>query len=106
MKDLQSVEFTEVEDNKGQNGTTLISNYDNSVLKGVNVELDCVVGDTVISLEKLYSLKIGEVISLNQNTHDEIKLLLNGHHIASGHLVASNGKFGVEITQVPELNDE
>ncbi|CAH9051086.1 hypothetical protein PSECIP111951_00325 [Pseudoalteromonas holothuriae] len=105
MKDVQPVEFTEVAKDSGT-GTKVFSGLDKRVLKGVQVELECIVGDTEISLDKLYSLEAGEVVKLQQSTQDTIKLCLNGNVVAMGRLVAAEGKFGVEITDVPVLTDE
>ncbi|CAM4162303.1 FliM/FliN family flagellar motor switch protein [Pseudoalteromonas byunsanensis] len=105
MKDVQPVEFTEVTQNSAS-GEKMFTGLDKRMLKGVQVELECIVGDTEISLDKLYSLQAGEVVKLGQSTQEPIKLCLNGNVVAMGRLVAAEGKFGVEITDVPVLSDE
>lgn len=105
MKDIQPVEFTEVSQDNGT-GSKIFSGLDHKVLKGVQVELNCLVGDTEISLAELYSLQAGEVVKLKQGTQDTIKLCLNGNVVAMGRLVAADGKFGVEITDTPILTDD
>ncbi|MCF6436998.1 FliM/FliN family flagellar motor switch protein [Pseudoalteromonas sp. MMG022] len=105
MKDVQSVEFTEVAQSN-TSGEKMFTGLDKRMLEGVKVELECVVGGTEITLDQLYSLEAGEVVKLQQATQDPIKLYLNGNVVAMGRLVAADGKFGVEITDVPVLTDE
>ncbi|MGC0118614.1 MULTISPECIES: FliM/FliN family flagellar motor switch protein [Pseudoalteromonas] len=105
MENVQPVEFTEITE-QSKSGERLLPSIDKKLLKGVQVELECIVGETHIALDKLYSLEVGEVLKLQQTTQDTIKLCLNGNIVAMGRLVAADGKFGVEITDVPVSADE
>ncbi|MBQ4862971.1 FliM/FliN family flagellar motor switch protein [Pseudoalteromonas sp. MMG013] len=105
MNNPQDVEFTEVENNQ-KSGEKLIPKMDDALLKGVMVELECSIGSTQVALSDFASLERGEVLKLQQAINDEITLSINGVTVAAGKLVAIDGHFGVEITQVPDLTND
>jgi len=101
MNNKQEIELTEI-NNAPTSDENLFKKVDLSLLKGVNVELEAVVGKTTIAVNSLFALKKGEVLPLDQAVNDEIYLKLNNEIIASGRLVAVDGCFGIEITSISE----
>ncbi|UAA37583.1 FliM/FliN family flagellar motor switch protein [Paraneptunicella aestuarii] len=80
----------------------LLSQRDFQLVKSVPVNVEVSLGGSTITLEKLFSLKAGEVLSLDKQIDEPINLIVDGNVIATGNLVAVNGQFGVEITEVSE----
>lgn len=66
----------------------------------VTVELVAEIGSTRISVEKLFALKPGEVLALEQGINEPVLLLLDGKPVARGELVAVDDNLGVKITEI------
>lgn len=94
----QRIELAEVQQNTQQDIT--LSQRDYGLVKSVPVKLDVALGSVEISVEKLFSLKSGEVLSLDKEVDQPIQLILNGNTVATGNLVAVDGVFGIEITRI------
>lgn len=83
--------------------TTLGSNssgIDRSVLDGLPVTVEAVLGVAEISIGELTALAAGDSFSLDRKLGDAIELRLNGVTIAHGELVAVGDRFGVRISAV------
>jgi len=105
MSNPQDVEFTEIEKSQSM-GQKLIPKVDEALLKGVSVELDCCIGTSNVALSELATFKFGDVLKLDQEVNEDIELRLNGIVVAQGKLVAIDGNFGVEITQVADISND
>lgn len=70
------------------------------LIKNAEVEVEVLIGNKKITLEELYALKSGSVVTLNQSLSDPVTLLLKGSPIAYGELVASGDNFGFRITEI------
>ncbi len=98
---IKSIELSEVK-------TTEIDISDNtvnkaksfSVLDDVNVSIEAKIGNAMINVNQLFSLKKGDVVELVQLVTDPVELFLNGNKIGAGELVASNEKFGIRIVEI------
>lgn len=66
----------------------------------VPVSLSIVVGDAEITMERLFGLKAGEVITMAQDIDQPVTVMLNGRAVATGELVAVGDQFGVRIIDV------
>jgi flagellar motor switch protein FliN len=75
---------------------------DLSLLEHLAVQLETKIGTAEMSVKELYSLRQGDIVSLNTAVHDDIDLLLNGLVIARGKLVAADGHFAIEVTALSE----
>jgi flagellar motor switch protein FliN/FliY len=64
------------------------------------VSVDVSIGTTDMTLEKLFSLKTGETLELNEDLNAPVTVKVDGKTIAYGHLVAVNDHFGVQIIEV------
>ena len=94
----QRVELSEVPDSRQEQPA--LSERDYRLVKSVPVSVNVELGDVEVTLEKLFSMKVGEVISLNKEVDEPIHLVLDGRKVASGTLVAVDGYFGIEITNI------
>lgn len=75
-------------------------NKDMSLVGHVPVTLTALIGSVSISIEKLFALKNGEVLEMNESLDMPITLQLNGKSVARGELVAVEDNFGIRITEL------
>ena len=64
----------------------------------LNVEV--VVGTTVVQIKELINLGPGSVLELDRETTEPVDIKVNGKLIAKGELVVVGEKFGVRITEI------
>ena len=64
----------------------------------LNVEV--VVGSTVIQIKELLNFGPGSVIELDRETTEPVDIKVNGKLIARGELVVVGEKFGIRITEI------
>lgn len=75
-------------------------NKDMSLVGHVSVTLTALVGSVSLSIEQLFAMKKGEVLSMNESFDTPVTLLLNGKAVARGELVAVEDNFGIRITEL------
>ncbi len=73
---------------------------DIGLVSHVTVELTAEIGTANISISRLFSLKAGEVITLQQAVNEPVLLRLDGKAVARGELVAVDDNFGIKITEI------
>ncbi|MBA4160717.1 MAG: hypothetical protein C0515_01240 [Novosphingobium sp.] len=73
-----------------------------SVLDGLQVEVDAYLGLTTISVGELNALAVGDSFTIDRKLGDPIELRLNGVVIAYGELVAVGDHFGIRIQQIAD----
>ena len=66
----------------------------------IPVTMSAVVGSVSISVERLFALKKGEVLEMNETLDAPLTLMLNGKPVARGELVAVGDNFGIRITEL------
>ncbi len=66
----------------------------------VQVTLSAQIGTVDMSVERLFALKSGEQVVLNELLDAPVTLMLNGRAIASAELVAVDDHFGVRILDI------
>ena len=80
-------------------GAALVSK-DLSLVGHVPVSLTALIGSVSLSIEQLFALKKGEVLTMNESLDAPITLLLNDKAVARGELVAVEDNFGIRITEL------
>ena len=95
---MNEIELQNIESSVGE-GDTIVTR-DNAVLNAVKVELCAQIGSTSISVEELYSLKKGDMVTLLEKVNEPVKLLLDNQIIAYGKLCVVDDNFAVEITNI------
>jgi flagellar motor switch protein FliN/FliY len=70
-------------------------------LHAVKVRLQVRVGESVMTVGELLGARENEVLLLDRAVEQPVDLLVEGHVVARGHLVAVDGSFGVRITELP-----
>lgn len=101
-----SVQRVELDEHAIQEGTgePLIA-PDIALIGNVQVKLDVVIGDSVISVKELFSLSKGAVLQMNQLVNDPVQICLDGKVVARGELVAVDETFGVRITEIHKVKE-
>ena len=95
---VNSIDLPDASEN-APTGSPVI-NKDISLVGHVPVTLTAMIGSVSISIEKLFSLKKGEVLEMNESLDMPITLQLNGKPVARGELVAVEDNFGIRITEL------
>jgi flagellar motor switch protein FliN/FliY len=70
---------------------------DMSLIGHVQVALAAQVGTVTMSVERLFALKSGDVVSMDELLEAPLTLMLNGRPVARGELLAVDDHFGVRI---------
>jgi len=73
---------------------------DIKLIHDLQVELDVRIGGASISVENLFLLKRGSVVSIDKQLDDPVEIMLNNKIIAYGHLVSVGDHFGIEVVDV------
>ncbi|HUR39732.1 MAG TPA: FliM/FliN family flagellar motor switch protein [Verrucomicrobiae bacterium] len=97
-KDLNRIQAGEAPDSAPE-GAALVAK-DISLVGHVPVTLTALVGSVSITVERLFALRKGEVLEMNESVDEPVTLLLNGKAIARGELVAVDDKLGIRITEL------
>ncbi|EDP75006.1 flagellar motor switch protein FliN [Hydrogenivirga sp. 128-5-R1-1] len=69
-------------------------------LMDIPLNVEVVVGETVIQIRELINLGPGSVLELDRETTEPVDIKVNGKLIAKGELVVVGEKFGVRITEI------
>lgn len=73
---------------------------DMAMVGHVQVELAVHIGTAAMTLEKLLQLRAGEVLVMQETLDAPVTLLLNGHPVAKGELMAVDDQLGVRILEL------
>jgi flagellar motor switch protein FliN len=66
----------------------------------VPVELSVEIGRAIMTIRETLEIGPGSIVALNRMTGEPVDLLVNGHKIAQGEVVAIDEEFGLRITHV------
>ena len=77
-----------------------IANVMNAVPDDLTVTLTVTVGSTSMSLARLASLAVGEILSLGVPCTGPVELRMGGAVVARGELLDVEGELGVRVTQL------
>lgn len=70
-------------------------------LHAVKAKLQVYVGEVEMTVGELLGLKQHQIVTLGTDVEQEIDLVLEGHTVARGHLVAVDGQFAIQISELP-----
>lgn len=76
---------------------------DFSIFQHVDVALSVVIGDVTVTAEQVLKLQTGTTLQLNQPVDTPVMLKFNGQIIAHGQLVAVDGHYGIQLTEIQPL---
>ncbi|WP_343638240.1 FliM/FliN family flagellar motor switch protein [Roseateles sp.] len=72
-------------------------------LKTLPVQLDVLLGTAQVTVGDLMACKPGEVLRLDRTVEQGVDLVINGHVVARGRLVALDDSFAIQLTETPDL---
>lgn len=84
----------------GEASGMALPRQDISMIGHVQVSLAAQVGTLTMSVEELFNLRAGDVISMNELLEAPLTLMLNGRAVARGELLAVDDVFGVRILEL------
>jgi flagellar motor switch protein FliN/FliY len=70
------------------------------LVEHVNVQMTVILGIAELSLKKLFSITVGEVLTLDKDVDAPVEVRLHNKVIARGHIVAVGDRFGVRISEI------
>ena len=73
---------------------------DISLIGHVEVALTAQVGTVTLSVERLFGLKAGDTVQMDELLETPLTLMLNGRPVARGELLAIDDHFGVRILEL------
>ncbi|MCH8618747.1 FliM/FliN family flagellar motor switch protein [Undibacterium sp. TS12] len=73
------------------------------VVQGVKVKLSIRVGETEVSIGDLMNMRENHILKLNTAVDTPVDVLLEGNVVARGILVAVDDNFGVQISELPQV---
>lgn len=73
---------------------------DIDLIRHVQVSLTATIGSADISIDKLFSLRDGDVVTLRERVSEPVTLCIDNRPVARGLLVAVDDNLGVEITEI------
>lgn len=96
----QHLDLPELHAPSGQGHSILSGNLD--VIQNVKVKLSVRMGDAIVSIGELMSMKEEHILKLDAALDSPVDVLLEGNIVARGQLVAVDDNFGVRITELPK----
>ena len=76
------------------------SEADLSLVFDLPVELAVEIGRTTMTIRETLAIGPGSLIQLNRLAGEPVDLLVNGHRIARGEVVAIDEEFGLRVTEI------
>lgn len=95
---VSNVELAELKVKSGSSKNAIDKDF--SLIKDVKVSLTAFIGESQLSVEELFSLKQGSVVTLNKELNEAIDLFINEKLVAKGNIVAVKDSYGIEITEI------
>ena len=77
-----------------------VADRDIGLVGHVKVSLAAQVGTMTMSIDELFALKSGDVVTMNELLEAPLTLMLNGRAVARGELLAVDDHFGVRILEL------
>jgi flagellar motor switch protein FliN/FliY len=96
--DVNEIELAELAQEISDAKPMFENNID--LVKNVKVQLSVVLGDAELTVDELFNLKNGSVVTIDKETTQPLEIVLEGKVIARGTLVAVDDNFGIKITEI------
>ena len=103
QSNVSEIELNEVADNITPAAKPLMDGANIGLIGDLPVNLQVELGQMVMSVEQLYGLKVGEVVKMDTQVSQPIKLMFNQQLVAEGLLVAVDDHYGIEITALAQI---
>jgi flagellar motor switch protein FliN/FliY len=76
-----------------------------SQVNAVNVEIQVVLGRSILPMQQLLRMGRGAVIPLDAKANDEVWILANNHPVARGEILISDDKISISVTRAADVYD-
>ncbi|MBT9457028.1 MAG: FliM/FliN family flagellar motor switch protein [Burkholderiaceae bacterium] len=96
---LHKIEFPELASNNSTRPDLGLISLEG--LRAVPARLEVHVGAVQLTVGELLSAQTGQVLRLDREVNSLVDLVLEGHVIARGRLVAVDEHFGIQLTELP-----
>ncbi len=100
MTEIQKVELPELDADVAHGAPVFRGRLD--LVSDLKVSVTALLGGTEISISKLFNLKEGDLLELDNPVNQPVELQLNGKPVAYGEIVVVGDQFGLRITQAPQ----
>lgn len=97
-KAVQKIKLSPFEESSGVGAPAVANGLD--IIKDIKVRLSVRVGEAELTVQRLFELQEGQVVDLDKQTNEPVDIIVDGHTVARGTLVAVDENFGVRITEV------
>lgn len=101
--EITEIELSEVQEQTNPDSVAVMQPKDISLIQDLPVKLNVCVGDVQMSVKALYGLKAGQVVKIDTEVNQPVKLMFEKQLVAEGLLVAVDDHYGVEITRLAEI---
>lgn len=98
--DTKRIEMPTIESEAAQGAALVNRQYD--LVRNVKVKAAVLLGETEVSVGRLFDLRSGDVLELQRGTDEPVELQLEGKLVARGELVAVGDHLGLRITEIAE----
>ena len=100
-EEIKNIKLDELVPNSDLRSTSLVP-VNLHLVGHLAVNVSVIIGTAELTLEKLFSLKAGDVLELNEHLNSPVTLIVDGAPVAQGNLIAINDNFGVQITELAQ----
>ena len=76
-----------------------------SQVGSVNVEIQVVLGRSMMPVQQLLRMGRGAVIPLDANVNDEVWILANSHPVARGEIQINEDRISISVTRAADVFD-
>lgn len=91
------------EDGEAGDGPAVASGGNSSIILGIPVEVQIVLGSTEMPVSELMALQKGATVSLNRRIGEPVDVMVNGRKIAKGEITVLEddpSRFGIKLTEI------
>lgn len=96
----QQLESADIPEPTGVHAKNTLAHRDLSLIRDVSVNITAKLGTASLTVEKLFSLKAGDIVELEQHLDEMIVFYMDDKPIARGNLVVVEDNYGVEIVEI------
>lgn len=98
---IENLNFQDLSEQKPTSKENIVKR-DAAIYGHIKANAQILIGSAEITLEDLFSLKVGSVVKMLENVDEPMQLLVDGKLIAKGSLVVVDDKFAFEISEISE----
>jgi|GEM_PF-2558225 len=98
--DVENIKLQELEGDSTASGISVLNEKNIGLIGHLEAKAEINIGRAKLSVEKLYSLKRGEVIELEESVTEYFTLMVEGKPIAKGNLVVVGDKFAFDVAEI------